>query len=145
MTKKIIAFLIGISILFITSSVFATNEVKASMDKAGSSIQNAVNGAGNVVRNGASAIGNGIKDVGNSVQHGVSSMGQAATETTTTDGYTATRAATQTRSTTQGGTFLGMSANTWTWFVLAIAALAIIGLVWYYAMQNKADYNHHND
>lgn len=45
---------------------------------------------------------------------------------------------------TTNGRFLGMSANTWTWFVLAIAAIAIVGLVWYYAMQNKNEYNNNN-
>lgn len=138
MTKKIFAFLLGIAMIFITSSVFATNEIKSSMDKAGSSIQNAVNGAGNVVKEGASAVGNGVKDLGNTLQNGVTRT-EGETGTDTNNGYTATRTA------TTDGTILGMSANTWTWFVLAIAALAIIGLVWYYAMQNKTEYDHHND
>ena len=45
---------------------------------------------------------------------------------------------------TTNGTFLGMSSNTWTWFVLAIVAIAIVGLVWYYAMQNKNEYNNNH-
>ena len=45
------------------------------------------------------------------------------------------------RTSTEGGTIMGMSANTWTWFILAIVAIAIVGLVWYYAMQNSNEYN----
>ena len=32
-------------------------------------------------------------------------------------------------------TFLGMNSTTWTWVVLAVAAVAIVALVWYYSNQ----------
>lgn len=141
MTKKIFAFVIALVLMFFTSSVFATVEIKDSMNKAGNTMQNVVNGAGTVIQNGASAISTGVKDVGNAVGNGTTRVGSGMTKTatgTTNNGYTATR-------TGATGKIMGMSANTWTWFILAIAALAIVALVWYYAMQDKTEYNHHND
>ena len=110
MSKKIFAFILGFTIILATSFVFATNELKDSMDKTKTSVQNTT-----------------------------SHISDSITRTDTQNGYTATR------TNAENSTILGMSANTWTWFVLAIAALAIVGLVWYYAMQNKTDYGkHHN-
>lgn len=139
MTKRIFAFFVAIAMILFTSSVFATNEIKQSMDKAGSSMKNVVNGAETVVRNGADAVGTGAKDLGNTFADG-------AARVTNNDGYSTARTQATTRSmTTNNGTILGMSANTWTWFILAIAALAIVGLVWYYAMQNKTEYSDRKD
>ena len=80
-------------------------------------------------------IENGIEDLGNTFTAGAArtsnNNGNAGTYTT---GRTSTGAA----------TFAGMTANTWIWFVMAIAAVAIIALVWYYAMQNDANYRKNN-
>lgn len=139
MTKRIFAFFVAIAMILFTSSVFATNEIKQSMDKAGSSVKNVVNGAETVVKDGANAVGTGAKDLGNTFANG-------AARVTSNDGYSTARTQATTRSmTTNNGTILGMSANTWTWFILAIAALAIVGLVWYYAMQNKSEYSDRKD
>lgn len=153
MTKKIFAFIIGLVFIFATSSVFATNELKDSMDKTGSSISNIVNGAGSVIKDAGTAVKEGAQDIGNTVSNGVKDAGSAlmngaeklTSDVTRTDtrssannGYTTTRTSTDAK-------IMGMSANTWTWFILAIAALAIVALVWYYAMQNQTEYNHHND
>lgn len=152
MTKKIFAFLLVLTLIFATSCVFAANELKDSMDKTKGTVNNVANGAGTVVKDAGTAITDGVKDVGNAINDGVRGIGGAVadgankvtSDMTRTDnienndGYRATRTANE-------GTIMGMSANTWTWFVLAIAALAIVGLVWYYAMQNKNEYHNHND
>lgn len=139
MSKKIFAFILGFTIILATSFVFATNELKDSMDKTKTSVQNVLNGTENVVKDTTSAIGTGIQNIGNSARNTTSHISDSITRTDTQNGYTATR------TNAENSTILGMSANTWTWFVLAIAALAIVGLVWYYAMQNKTDYGkHHN-
>lgn len=170
MTKKIFAIIIAILLIFATSSVFATN----TMDKAGSMVKNVVDGTGNVLRDTGAAItdgaknlgediGNGAKNMGETINNGARNVGEAinngardagaalsngasrvTTDLTRNDnrdgGYTATRTS------TESGTIMGMSANTWTWFILAITALAIIALVWYYAMENKNEYGkHHNN
>lgn len=153
MTKKIFAFILVLILIFATSHVFAANELKDSMDKTKSTVNNVANGAGTVVKDAGTTITDGVKNVGNAINDGVKGIGGAVADGTNkvasditrtdnlgndNDGYRAVRTA-------NDGTIMGMSANTWTWFVLAIAALAIVGLVWYYAMQNKNEYNNHND
>ena len=138
MLKKVFSLLIALFLLFFTSSVFAANnEVGDSMNKAGNTVKNVVGGAENVVEDAAGAIGTGVKDLGNTVSHRASNV-----TGNMNDGYTATRT-TATRTADNRG-FLGMSANTWTWLVLAVVAIAIVGLVWYYVAQNKNEYNNNN-
>lgn len=142
MLKKIVSLLTVASLLFFTSCVFAANnEVQDSMTKTGNTIRNVVGGAENVVEDAAGAIGTGVKDIGNAVRDGAEGF---TNNFDNNDGgaYNATRTTARTTAeTATNGSFLGMSANTWTWFILAIAAIAIVGLVWYYAMQNKNEYN----
>ena len=167
MTKKIFVLIIAILLIFATSSVFAANEIKDSMDKTGSTVKNIVDGTGNVLRdtgaaisNGAKnmgeAIGNGARDVGETINNGARDAGSAVRngasqitgDFTRNDNRSNNNGGSYTvaRTSTEGGTIMGMSANTWTWFILAITALAIIALVWYYAMENKNAYGkHHND
>ncbi len=151
MTKKVFAIIIAIVLMLCVSNVFAANnELGDSMNKAGNTVRNVVGGAENVVEDAAGAIGTGIKDTANAVGSGVRDLGNTFSagaarvtnnDNMNNDNYTTTRTAT-TRAATTGNnaTFLGMSANTWTWFILAIVTLAIVGLVWYYAMQNKNEY-----
>ena len=128
MLKKIVSLLTVATLVFFTSSVFAaTNEVKDSMTSAGNTIRNVVGGAENVVEDA-----DGSEWFTNTFDNN---------DATT---YNATRTTARTAAESTTGSFLGMSANTWTWFVLAIAAIAIVGLVWYYAMQNKNEYNNNN-
>ena len=48
------------------------------------------------------------------------------------NGYTATR------TTTAGATNLNtMNSSIWTWIILAVAAVIIVSLVWYYASQHN--------
>ena len=141
MTKKIFAFILVLILLFATSSVFAANELKDSMDKTKGTVNNVANGAGTIVKDVGNAINDGVRGVGGAVADGANKVASDMTRTDNVrnnDGYTAVRTANE-------GTIMGMSPNTWTWFVLAIAALAIVGLVWYYAMQNKNEYHNHND
>lgn len=145
MTKKVFSFIIALSLMFSTSFVFAESELKDSADKAGNTMQNVVNGAGTVLKDAGEGIKDGARNIGEDIKDGARDVGGAInngardmTRTDNNDGYTATR-------TSDNGTIMGMSGTTWTWLVLGIAALAIVALVWYYAMQNKNEYNHHND
>lgn len=146
MTKKIVSFIIALSLIFATSFVFAASELKDSADKTGETMQNVVNGAGTVLKDAGEGIKDGAQNIGEDIKDGARNVGEAVnngardmTRTDNNDRYTARR-------TSDNGTIMGMSGTTWTWLVLAIAALAIVGLVWYYAMQNKNEYNnHHND
>ena len=166
MTKKIFALIIAIILILATSCVFATNEIKDSMDKTGSTVKNIVDGTENVLRDTGAAISNGAKNLGDDVANGAKNMGEAINNGARDAGTAVRNSASQVtgdltrndnrsnnegsytvaRTSTDGGTIMGMSANTWTWFILAITALAIIALVWYYAMENKNAYGkHHND
>ena len=149
MTKKIFALFLAIVFALFTTSVFAANnEIGDSLNKAGNSVRNVIDGAGTVIKDGVNGITNGVQNAGNAVSNGSHTVGNTISNTNTqntntdNDGYNATRTI-EPRTTTArtNNTFLGMSGTTWTWFILAIAALAIIGLVWYYAMQNKNEYN----
>jgi len=41
---------------------------------------------------------------------------------------------------------MGMTSTAWTWLILAVAAVAIIALVWYYSNQITRDnYSNRND
>ena len=149
MTKKIFSVIVAFAILLFTSCAFAAdNSVGGMINDAGSHIKNAVEDTGNAVKGGVESIGNGIKDVGNSAVSGLNDATQTRNNNRTTGSmtngnnngrYSATRTATN-------GTFMGMNGTTWTWFILGITALAIVGLVWYYAMQNNSEYDHsHNN
>lgn len=136
MAKRIFAFVIAILLVLCTSYVFAANnEMSDSMNKAGNTIEHATDGVRNVVgnvENGAARIGNGVQDLGNTFADGAARVANdgVTLNANNDDQYTAVRTAT-------GGSFMGMNGTTWTWFILAIAALVIVGLVWYYAMQNN--------
>ena len=135
MTKKIITILVACFAIFLFSNiVFAENageEMKDSWDKTTQSMQNAGATVGNTMQSAGNNIGDAMKSAGDK-------MGTALTDTnddmrTNNDdnpaSYTATRTSTD---------FLGMGNNTmWTtWLILAILTVAIVGLVWYYGMQN---------
>lgn len=144
MLKRIITLILALCIMFATSFVFANNassEIEGSLDKAGNTVKNVVDNAGNVVRDGVGHLENGIEDLGNTFNAG-------AARTTENSGnnsrnYTTTR--TSARTATGTATFAGMNATTWVWFVMAIAAVATVALVWYYAMQNDVNYRRNNN
>ena len=52
----------------------------------------------------------------------------------TNKNYTATRTSTG----TEANTFMGMTATSWTWLIMGIAAIAIVALVWYYSSQMRS-------
>lgn len=130
MTKKIITFFITLFTLFLFSHVvFAEN--------AGAEIKDSWNKAANTVQNATNHVEGAMKDAGDGIKSGMQGATNTAARTTTTptnNNYMATR--------TNANAFLGMNSNTmWTWFVLAILAVAIIGLIWYYGMQNTTNKN----
>lgn len=137
--KLTIAILFAVITLLASSAVFAN---EGGLQKAGDAVRNTVGGAENAIEGAAGGVANGVKGglntageaTKNTVDDAKNGMNTAGTTARNTgnDGYDATRTA------TAGGTFAGMNSTVWTWFILAIAALAIIGLVWYYAMQTRS-------
>ncbi|MCI8481599.1 MAG: hypothetical protein HFJ27_00425 [Clostridia bacterium] len=151
MTKKIFAIILAITLMLTTSLVFATNELQDSMNKSGNTLKNVVDGAGTVIRDAGDTITKGVEDVGDAIGNGARDIGQSVNDgargltkdmtrndnLANNNGYRATR-------TSNDATIMGMTANTWTWLILGIAALAIVALVWYYAMQNKNEYTNND-
>ncbi len=142
MTKKIIITLaIILCAIFATTYSFATNEIKNGVMDAANDVRNVVgdveNGVENVAKDAAGAIREGTNDVENAGENMTGDVMNQNTNGTTTsnndnmnnDGYSATRTATDVTG--------GMSSTMWTWIILAIVGVAIVALVWFYAMQKN--------
>lgn len=121
--KALIILSILFALLFISTISFANNDIK---DGVHSATDTVIDGASNLVNDARKGVGaientveNGAKDIGNAIYHD------------NTNGYTTTRTA------TTGTTTNGMNSTLWTWVILAVAAVVIIGLIWYYASQNN--------
>ena len=149
MNKKIFITLLMFSILSLAFCSYtfaengAMNNARSAVMSTGNAIGDAVVGAKNVVVDGAKGLANGATSIGNSLTNANGDMENDATNTLNTDdgildtndsNYTAERTA------TNNNNLLGMSDNTWTWLILGIVGISIIGLVWYYGAQ----YEHKN-
>lgn len=121
--KTFIILSILFAILFISTISFANNDIKDGVHSATDAIIDGASNLANDARKGVGAIENtvedGAKDIGNAMHHD------------NTNAYTTTRTA------TTGTTTNGMNSTLWTWVILAVAAVVIIGLIWYYASQNN--------
>ena len=133
------------------------NEIMRSIDKTENSMKNVVSGnvvkdAGNMVNNemnmikdGANDVGEGIKDTGNTVRDGVDNTendmnrnndnnNNAGVAGTNGGNYNTTR--TSVDQTLNGGVNT-MTATTWMWIILIVAAVTIMAAIWYYATQGN--------
>lgn len=146
MTKKIITILVACFTLLLFSNIaFAENageEVKDSWDKTTQSMQNAGETVGNTMQSAGNNIEGAMKNVGDKMGTALTgnNYDMAKKNNDDPDLYSATRTSTDT-------SFLGMGNNTmWTtWLILAILTVAIVGLVWYYGMQNTKSTNSRNE
>ena len=137
--KLLISIMVLIIGIFSFSICFANNGLQDAAD----GIRNVVGDAENAVEGAARDISNASKNVTNEIEKGANNAGNAVMNTTNdifntrnNNNYTATRTA------TTDNTFMGMNATAWTWLIIGIAAIAIVALVWYYAMQTRSsDYN----
>ncbi len=149
MNKKI-----GISIAIIISMIFSftvcfANDGGNMVQDAANGVRNVVGGAENAVEDaakgvtdGAKNITNNIENVGNKAENKASNMTSSDnSRMSTNNSYTATRTSTG----TEANTFMGMTATSWTWLIMGIAAIAIIALVWYYSAQMRSsNYDDHD-
>ena len=149
MNKKIgISIAIIISMIFSFTVCFATDGGNMVQDAA-NGVRNVVGGAENAVEDaakgvtdGAKNITNNIENVGNKAENKASNMTSSDnSRMSTNNSYTATRTSTG----TEANTFMGMTATSWTWLIMGIAAIAIIALVWYYSAQMRSsNYDDHD-
>ena len=149
MNKKI-----GISIAIIISMIFSftvcfANDGGDMVQDAANGVRNVVGGAENAIEDaakgvtdGAKNVTNNIENVGNKAENKASNMTSSDnSRMSTNNSYTATRTSTG----TEANTFMGMTATSWTWLIMGIAAIAIIALVWYYSAQMRSsNYDDHD-
>ena len=85
---------------------------------------------------------NPTENVTNGIENGAQNMSnkvESGTQNSMNGAYNATRTSVD----TQAGTFMGMNSTAWTWLIMAIAAIAIVALVWYYGTQRQS--SHYDD
>ena len=132
MKRKSFILLITLLIISFSTICFA--------DDMSNDVKNGVNSATNTVVDGvqnlAEDVRTGIGNAENTIENGARNIGDAVMGGTN-DGmnagdndYTATRTATEDISVINN-----TAATTWTWIAVAIAAIVIVGLVWYYASE----------
>lgn len=129
--KSLIIVSVLLAILFISTASFANNDLKNGIHNATDTV---VDGAENLAEDVRSGIGtaenvieDGARNIGTAISDGVNDVAGAANS-----GYTATR--TTASDITNSNT---MNSSLWTWVSLAIAAVVIVGLVWYYGTQHN--------
>lgn len=142
------------------------NEIMRSIDKTENSMKNVVSGnvvrdAGNMVndemnmmQNGINSVGEGVRDVGNTVRDGEKNIENSMNNDNNRDSrndnnknnansgvagrndgdYNVTR--TSVDQTLNGG-INTMTATTWMWIILIVAAVTIMAAIWYYATQGN--------
>lgn len=151
--KSLITIAIFFLIATLSCSVLATNitsgaentvnqmknGVQNMANDAGGAIQHAKDGIGNMVNDGKNMIENGAKGLGNTTQNVANTLtsdtlrGEDGRENSSNDTYTANR--------TSATNVLSTSNPAILWTILAVIALAIIGVVWYYGIQTQT--RHH--
>lgn len=139
MTKKILLVL-AIILAFTANLVFAATSDMVS--NAGNSVKNVVSDIGNGIKDGAEDIKEGVQGVGNGTSNVMKTEENNMADNSKTTGitnanndrYNATRTATTTNVNSN-------NTMTWTWFILAVATILIVGLVWYYGTQNDTRTN----
>lgn len=123
--KSLIVLFIITCILCISNACFANN----TMNDMKNGVMSATNAVVDGVENLAEDAREGVGDAQNSIE-GALTMNTNMTGTNT-NGYTSARtSATITDTTTRTSTL-------WIWAIVAIAAIGIIGLVWFYSTENR--------
>lgn len=136
--KSLVLVSVILFVLCIFSSFVSANDgAKNAVSNVTNTVVNGANHLGSDVRNGVGAVENGIEDAlkfNNNRTTDTGLMGDN-TRTGTTTGYATTR-------TTANGATTNNTSTLWIWLIVAIAAIVIIGLVWYYGTQNRT---HHGE
>ena len=138
MYKKILLSISLIITMIFSFGVCFANDVTNMIQNAGNNVKNAVGDVQNATEDAARNISGASKDATENVAQRANNMGNELMNDNSDNNYTATRTSTQ----AADSTFMGMDANTWTWLIVGIAAIAIIALIWYYTMQLRSSNNH---
>ena len=140
-SKLVFIFLTLLTVLFISSISFATNNMENEIENAKNTVVNGTERLGNEIKNGiestANTVENGAMNLKNDVSQGVQSIGNALINDNMNNSskmqqnYTATR----TTATDNLDTSI-MNSNLWTWVAILVAGIVIVSVVWYYAKEH---------
>ena len=107
------------------------NTITESMNKTGNTAENViedVTGNRNTIDNMKNSMSNTMSDMTNGIK---GAAGATRNTVMNVADYTTSRV----QATAEDAT-TSMSGSTWTWIIIAMVAIAIVGLVWFYAVQN---------
>lgn len=128
--KSLLILFIIFCILCISNICFANDMASDMKDAVNSASSTLIDGTKNL----AADVRNGVGNVENGIEGALTmdNMNTTNMQTTSND-YTATRTSSTTNAT-------GMNTSTmWIWMIVAIAAIGIVGLVWFYASQHRVN------
>lgn len=128
----VFTFLCVSNICFAANNSNTTNNVKNAVSSTTNTVIDGVSNLAHDVRNGVGHVENGVEDA--LTMDDTMTDTDRRTTTATTGDYQATRTADMTRAAT--GTD---NTTMWVWLIVAVAAVVIISLVWYYGAQNRID------
>ena len=150
MYKKLLISFITLFLLLSVSCLCFANDA---LQDAANGVRNVVGGAENAVEGAAKDVSNASKDATGDMENKANEITNNAGRNDATSNHNRTVAATTANDDNNGytavrtnaegnATLMGMTATTWTWIIMAIAAVAIVALVWYYSAQvNKDNYD----
>lgn len=148
MQKKFLISIALLSVVFAFSCSYSfantnvINTVENGVKNVTSNAGNAINQGATTVRNAVGTAENGIANAASGVLGGTNTnKSNTAVMSGTNNNYTNYTA---TRTATNNATFLGMTANAWTWLIMAILAVAIVALVWFYSKQHSDSYSNNS-
>lgn len=135
MKKFILAFTLIFTLLLISSIsiVSANNDAGNAAMKATDGVRNVVGGAENAVEDVVDG------DNGNNSTNGLNTMengNNGDNSTTQNNGMSTTGDFTATRTATNNGTTDSLG-TAWTWIIVAIIAIVIIAVIWYYSTRTN--------
>lgn len=130
--KSLIILSVFFAVLFITNFSFANmdaNNVKNAVNSGTNTVVDGADKLGSSIRNGIGNAENGIEDaltMDNNTMANDTLTAQSAISTG--NNYSLTRTANAATTDT---------TNIWVWIALAVVAVTIVGLVWYYVRENN--------
>ena len=139
----IIAMFLSASLVFAEGNNFENvkNNIVDTVNNAGNVVGDTASGAAGAVQNGMNTVGNATQNMSNDVNNagenmanGVKNMGDDMGNAIGNMDYTAER--TSTENNANNAANAGFN-NTWTWIIVGIIALVVIGLIWYFVTQNN--------
>lgn len=128
------SLIIGSQNIYANQAQNITNDIRGAVGTAEQTMEDAAKGAAGTVREGLNTAGEATSNMVNDVRDGVERTTDNMQDNMDNDNGDNNYTARRTNANTNGV----FTATGWTWAILAVIALAIIGLVWYYMKQDRS-------